>query len=223
MPDDQIAVRVRSLTHIVQNRPLFAGLDLTARTGEVHVLEGPSGVGKSTLLRMIGGIERPDNGRITVFGEQVTALRRSALRRYLRHQVGFVFQDAGLVEHWTVRKNIAVALAAAPRVPTSPPLPISAAAGHLDLGQHLLDRRASELSGGERQRVAIARILVRKPRLVLMDEPTAALDVKRTQLVARILRTLADEGAVVLVASHDADLADAADLRSELSEVASRA
>ncbi|MBA8990774.1 ABC-type lipoprotein export system ATPase subunit [Curtobacterium pusillum] len=220
MPDDQATVTVTSLNHTVRKRAVLAGLDLTAEAGTVHAVLGSSGVGKSTLLRLIGGLERPSGGTIRAFGQQVESLRRGALRRYLRDTVGFVFQDAGLVERWTVKKNIAAAQVASSRTPVSTPLSIEAAADRVDLPIRLLESRATELSGGERQRVSIARILVRKPPLVLLDEPTSALDELRTQMIAELIRDLADEGAVVLVVSHDTTLSDISDARTVLREPA---
>ncbi len=221
MNDDDAAVHVTGLHHTIGNRAVVCGLDLTARAGAVHAVTGSSGVGKSTLLRLLGGLERPTSGTIRVFDQQVDMLRGSALRRYLRDCVGFVFQDAGLVAQWTVRKNIAAVQAAAPRAPVSTPLSIEAAADRVDLPSRLLDARAGELSGGERQRVSIARVLVRKPPLVLLDEPTSALDADRTRMVVELIRDLADDGAVVLVASHDTVITDASDARTVLREASS--
>ncbi|WP_323743135.1 ATP-binding cassette domain-containing protein [Curtobacterium sp. VKM Ac-2887] len=105
--------------------------------------------------------------------------------------------------------------------PVSTPLSIEAAADRVDLPSRLLDARAGELSGGERQRVSIARVLVRKPPLVLLDEPTSALDADRTRMVVELIRDLADDGAVVLVASHDTVITDASDARTVLREASS--
>jgi putative ABC transport system ATP-binding protein len=218
MRDDQAAVSVTGLTHTVRNRAVLAGLDLTAQAGTVHAVLGSSGVGKSTLLRLIGGLERPSAGTIRALGQQVESLRGAALRRYLRNSVGFMFQDAGLVERWTVKQNIAAVQAATSSTPVSTPLSIEAAADRVDLPTRLLESRATELSGGERQRVSIARILVRKPPLILLDEPTSALDAHRTRMIAELVRDVADEGAVVLVASHDTALTDISDSRTLLSE-----
>lgn len=207
---------VRSLTHRVQNRRLFDGFDLVATAGGVHVITGPSGVGKSTLLRMVGGIETPDAGSIRVFGREVTCLRGRGLREYLRHSVGFVFQDPGLVDRWTVRKDLTVARAAAPRRPVAEPLSVESSLDQVGLDPDVLGRRCVDLSGGERQRVAFARILVRKPPLVLLDEPTAALDADRGATVCDLMRDLADSGAAVVVASHDPAVAESSDTLTEI-------
>lgn len=218
MHDDGAAVLVEDLVHTVGRRALFDGLHLAASAGRVHAVTGSSGVGKSTLLRVLGGIERPTSGTVRAFDDDVTALAGRRLRHHLRHRVGFVFQDAGLVERWTVRQDLAAAGAAVPREPVSTPLGVEAALDRLDLPPRLLDRRCRELSGGERQRVAIARILVRKPPLMLLDEPTAALDSGRTDLVVQLLRELAEDGAVVVVASHDPAVIAGADAQWELHE-----
>ncbi len=214
MPDSRPAVSITALEHALEGRRVFGSLDLTIRSGTVHALVGASGVGKSTLLRMIGGLERPHRGSIRCFEHDVTTLRGAKLRRYLRHEIGFVFQNAGLIEQWTVRKNLHEAARAASKQPTSPPMTIEAAVDRLDLPPTLLDQRAAELSGGERQRVAIARILVRKPPLVLLDEPTAALDSRRTALVTQLARELVDQGTTIVMASHDEALLRSADART---------
>lgn len=221
MCTSEAAVAVISLGHDVGNRSLFRGLDLTAHAGEVHAIVGSSGAGKSTLLRMLGGLERPGSGTIRAFDQEVTRLRGSALRRYLRDRVGFVFQNAGLVEQWTVRKHLAVAASAVPRNPLSAPVGLVAAADRVDVPRALLDQRVAALSGGERQRVAIASLLVRKPSLVLLDEPTAALDPVNTGLVVGILREFAEDGAAVIVASHDPGVLRTADAETRLPESAS--
>lgn len=218
MHDDGAAILVEDLVHTIGHRTLFDGLDLTASAGRVHAVTGSSGVGKSTLLRVLGGIERPTSGTVRAFDDDVTALAGRRLRHHLRHRVGFVFQDAGLVERWTVRQDLAAAGAAVPHEPVSTPLGLEAALDRLDLPSRLLDRRCGELSGGERQRVALARLLVRKPPLMLLDEPTAALDGGRTGLVVRLVRELAEDGAVVVVASHDPAVIAGADAQWALHE-----
>lgn len=216
MPASRPAVSITALEHALEGRELFGGLDLTIQSGTVHALVGASGVGKSTLLRMIGGLQRPHGGSIRSFEHDVTTLRGAKLRRYLRHDIGFVFQDAGLIEEWTVRRNLHAAAKAASDHPTSPPMTIEAAIDRLDLPRTLLGQRAAELSGGERQRAAIARILVRKPPLVLLDEPTAALDGRRTTLINEIAHELVDQGATIVVASHDEHLLQSADERTSI-------
>lgn len=210
-------VRVAALDHGVAGRQVFKGFTMDALPGQVHVLVGPSGSGKSTLLRLLGGLERPDSGSITVFGREVSRFRGRERRRFLHDNAGFVFQSGGIVEHWTGRKNVSVAAFARPQSPVSNPLSVNDAAEALDLSPELLERRALELSGGERQRISIARLLVRKPGLVLLDEPTSALDPARTALVVGLMKSLASDGTVVVVASHDPAVIATADARTALS------
>lgn len=212
------AVSVTGLEHEVGGRQLFNGLDVEVAPASVHAMAGASGIGKSTLLRVIGGLERPSAGSVHVFEHNVTSFGRAQRRRYLRNDVGFVFQDAGVVDQWTVRKTLASAASAGPRTPTAAPMSVEEAAERLDLPRLLLDRRAMELSGGERQRVALACILVRMPRLVLLDEPTAALDAQRTELVAQLAHELADAGTTVILATHDPELLRRADTHTLLTE-----
>jgi putative ABC transport system ATP-binding protein len=129
MHDDGAAILVEDLVHTIGHRALFDGLHLTASTGRVHAVTGSSGVGKSTLLRVLGGIERPAAGMVRVFDDDVPALAGRRLRHHLRHRVGFVFQDAGLVERWTVRQDLAAAGAAVPREPVSTPARCGGGAG----------------------------------------------------------------------------------------------
>lgn len=216
MGTSEPAIEAIGIRHEVGGRLLFDALDLTVRAGDVHAVVAPSGAGKSTLLRMIGGLERPGAGTIRVLDHDVTALRGAELRRHLRDRVAFVFQDAGLVERWTVRQNITAAAAAAPHIPVGEPSSLDEAADLLHLPQALLGRRAAELSGGERQRVAIAGVLVRKPPVVLMDEPTAALDAELTDRVVHLVRDLSDQGATIVMATHDPVVIGAADSTSTL-------
>lgn len=181
---------------------VFGPSTLTAVTGA-------SGVGKSTFLRLVGGVERPAPRVVLVDGADLGVLSDRRLRRFRRDRVGFVSQDAGLVPSWSVRENLALAERATPNRPISRPCsPLEACAS---LGvDGLADTPVHALSGGERQRVALARVLVRRPGLVLLDEPTAALDAASTAIVIETIDVLRSEGATVIVATHDGDVVRAA-------------
>jgi len=205
-----LGVMLRDLTHLVAGRSLIRDLHANADARALTAVVGPSGSGKSTLLRVVGGLERPTRGLVQVGDLTVNALGAGAQRKYLREQVGFVFQDAGLVEHWSARKNISIALKALPSSPASDQLGIEDAADAVGI-DGVLDAPAYSLSGGERIRVAFARLLVRKPALVLADEPTAALDAENANEIHVLLRSLADAGSTVLTATHDRDLIERCD------------
>ena len=178
-------------------------VDFTLRAGEFVSLAGPSGSGKSTLLHVIGGLDRPDEGTITVDGEDVTALGDSELADLRLHKIGFVFQAYNLIPVLSARENVEFIMQlqgvdAAERG--------ERALGTLDsLGMRdLADRRPGEMSGGQQQRVAIARAIVTNPALLLADEPSANLDTGTTGELLELLKRLNKErGVTILTATHD--------------------
>ena len=190
-------------------RPLD-GLDLSVASGELVLLLGASGCGKTTLLSALAAILSPTSGTIRVGDVEVTELRGRALRDYRRYTVGIVFQAFNLVPSLTARENVEAPLRAA----GVSGRPARARASELLKRFGLDDRsrhRPGDLSGGEQQRVAIARALVHDPPLLLADEPTAHLDYVQVDAVLRHLRRLAAPGRVVVVATHDERLLPLAD------------
>lgn len=185
-------------------------LNLTAEAGELVVLLGPSGSGKTTLLSCLGGILAPTSGRILVHGTDVTELRGAALEEYRRTTVGFVFQAFNLVPSLSARENVAVPLllnGTKRRDALARADELLARVGLADRAGH----KPAQLSGGQQQRVAVARGLIRDPRLLLADEPTANLDYISAEAVIDLLRALRDEGRVIIVSTHDARLVPIAD------------
>src|SRR3954447_26069050 len=186
------------------------GLDLDAKSGELVLLLGASGCGKTSLLSVLAGILRPARGSAVVAGVEVTALRGAALTHYRRDTVGVVFQAFNLVPSLTALENTMAPLRAA-RVKRA--VARERASKLLDqVG--LTDRvqfRPGDLSGGQQQRVAIARALVHDPPVLLADEPTAHLDYIQVEGVLRLLRDLADAGRTVIVATHDERMMPLAD------------
>ena len=175
-------------------------LDLTLPLTGVTALFGPSGSGKTTLLRCIAGLERAPHGRLTVAGE-IWQDTRHWVPTYQR-PLGYVFQEASLFSHLTVDGNLNYGIR---RISTTARVSMEHAIELLGISQ-LLDRKPDRLSGGERQRVAIARALAVNPRLLLMDEPLAALDLKRKQEILPYLERLHDELKIpVLYVSHSPD------------------
>jgi len=191
------------------------GVSLEVREGEFLAILGLSGSGKSTLLRCINRLIDPTEGRVWIFGSEVTALRGAGLRA-LRRQVAMIFQQFNLVKRHTV---IANALAGAlGRSPLLPSLVLSFSTDERQRALECLDRvglagrassRADALSGGQQQRVAIARALMQQPRLILADEPVASLDPALRHSVMRHIEVLnRDEGLTVLCSLHDIDLVE---------------
>jgi molybdate transport system ATP-binding protein len=177
-------------------------LELTLATSSRRVsIAGPSGAGKSTTLRILAGLERRATGRVRVHEEAWLDTASRAFRPAWERGVGWVPQDSLLFPHLGVRENLTYAGASESAV--------REVAARLGIDA-LLDRRTRHLSGGERQRVAIARALLKKPRLLLLDEPFAALDPDRRESVVETVRELAgDNGTILVLASHDAAVTEA--------------
>lgn len=198
-------------TFEAENAPVRAlrGVDLTVQAGEFVALMGPSGCGKSTLLNLVAGLDVPDEGTITVAGEQVTGRSEDDLARLRRRHIGIVFQFFNLLEGMTVLENVALPALIAGRKRR---MAETRARDLLDL-LGIGDKAASlpgVLSGGQRQRLAIARALANEPTLLLADEPTGALDSEGGAEVIELLRRLHTGGQTVILVTHDADVAAAA-------------
>ena len=186
---------------------VLRGASLAIRQGEMVALVGASGVGKSTLLHLLGALDRPTAGRVLWEGEDLFGRPESGLVRYRRHAVGFVFQFYNLLGEMSALEN-AMIPALLVRRPAQEARELAAAAlAEVGLGDRL-GHRPGELSGGEQQRVAIARALVNAPKLILADEPTGNLDPKTSEIIYDLfLRLQAERGLAFLVATHNPDLA----------------
>jgi lipoprotein-releasing system ATP-binding protein len=190
---------------------VLRGASLILRAGEMVALVGASGVGKSTLLHILGAVDRPTAGRVLFAGEDVFARSEAALTRFRRQEVGFVFQFYNLLSEMTALEN-AMVPALLQRVPIREARARAAdALADVGLGDRL-QHRPGELSGGEQQRVAIARALMNAPRVILADEPTGNLDPKTSGVIYDLfLRLQAERGLALLIATHNPDLAARAD------------
>lgn len=177
-------------------------LDLDLPASAFVVVRGPSGCGKSTLLNLLGLLDRPSAGALTVAGLELTRLDFAAAAQFRRDQVGFLFQDAGLIEPMTAAANVGLPLAYREVPHRERDALVRAALDRVGLTGRLKSQ-VSELSGGERQRVGLARALVANPPLLICDEPTAALDEANSHSIADLLAARAAEGATVVCSSHD--------------------
>jgi lipoprotein-releasing system ATP-binding protein len=208
--------------HISKDYPTPAGplrivsdVSLELPQGSAVSIMGPSGSGKSTLLYMLGALEPPTSGTVTLDDQNPFLLDGKQLAAFRNQRIGFVFQDHCLLPQCSVIENVLT-----PTLVTSPNGKVTERAQELlkqvGLGQRL-DHRPAELSGGEKQRVALARALIMKPRLLLCDEPTGNLDQKSAEVVAGMLLDIhAQANTILIVVTHSSDLAARFPRRFEL-------
>jgi phospholipid/cholesterol/gamma-HCH transport system ATP-binding protein len=217
--DDDLLVRVRGVTYSVATRRIFDGLDLDIRRGEVTAIMGPSGTGKTTLLRLITGQVRADRGEVTVDGLDVAALGREDLYR-LRRRMGMLFQNGALLTDIDVYENVAFPLREHTRLPERLLRQIVLTKLHAVGLRGAARLMPSELSGGMARRVALARAIVMDPSLLIYDEPFVGLDPISMGVVMRLIRRLNDAlGLTSIVVSHDVhEIANVADMSYLLSE-----
>ncbi|MBI1849387.1 MAG: ABC transporter ATP-binding protein, partial [Planctomycetes bacterium] len=191
--------------------PAVRDASVSIRGGESVVLLGRSGSGKTTLLNLIGGIDRPDAGRVVLDGQDTASLDDAALSRLRLETIGFVFQFFNLLPALTARDNVALPLRFQGRSRAGAAAAAEAAARDAAIADRL-DRYPHQLSGGEMQRVAIARAIAPRPRLLLADEPTGNLDSENGTRILDLLRQLTREHGVALVlATHDPNAVRIAD------------
>jgi lipoprotein-releasing system ATP-binding protein len=167
-----------------ENGPLevevLKGINLSVTPGEIVVIMGPSGVGKSTLLHVIGGLDRPSSGQVLIDSEDLFALKDRALAVFRNNSIGFVFQFHHLLPEFTALENVMLPGMMHGREVSAAKERAQKLLNEIGL-EHRLDHKPSELSGGEQQRVAVARALINNPRLILADEPTGNLDKKNSE------------------------------------------
>jgi lipoprotein-releasing system ATP-binding protein len=194
--------------------PVLEGADLSLEPGDSVAIMGPSGSGKSTFLYLAGALDKPTSGTVTVDGTNLATLNEKQAAAFRNQHIGFVFQDHALLPQCTVLENVLVpALVAAPG-----PYDVRARSLLERVGlSHRLDHFPAQLSGGEKQRAAIARALIREPRLLLCDEPTGNLDRESASTVADLLLELhTAQKTVLVVVTHSAELASRFPQRYEL-------
>ena len=201
-------LEVRALAKRYGETPVFAGVDLHVEAGEFVAIVGESGVGKSTLLNCIAGLDRIDGGTLRVCGEDIAALDEAAAARLRRRAMGFVFQAFHVLPYLDVFHNVALPLLLQGQPDADRVHAMLAAVGLRDLAGRL----PQQLSGGQLQRVAIARALVHRPALILADEPTGNLDPKTAERVIDLLAAqVRHEGAACVLATHSRMAAARAD------------
>ncbi|CDW57829.1 ABC tran domain containing protein [Trichuris trichiura] len=181
-------------------------INFSIEKGEVAVILGPSGAGKSTVLNILGGMDSCDEGKVVVDGTNIAAFSDKELTTYRRNDVGFVFQFYNLVPNLTAKENVELASQI-----VSDAMEPEAVLQSVGLGERM-DNFPAQLSGGEQQRVTIARALAKRPKLLLCDEPTGALDFETGKQILKILQDTAREnGTTVVIITHNSAIAPMAD------------
>ena len=215
-------VSIRNLDHFFGEgklkKQILFDIDLTLNSGEVIILKGPSGSGKTTLLTLMGGLRSPQSGSLEVFGRELVGAKKDRLVK-TRRNIGYIFQSHNLLMSLTAKQNVQMSLELHDGLRSSQierrAIAILESVG---LAEHI-NYHPQSLSGGQKQRVAIARALVSHPKMVLADEPTAALDSKSGRDVVELMQQLArEQGCTILIVTHDNRILDVADRIIELED-----
>jgi len=189
------------------------GINFDIQKGEFVVIVGPSGAGKSTVLNILGGMDTCDEGQVLIEGRDISKLTRRELTTYRRLDIGFVFQFYNLVPNLTALENVELSAQIVPSAKNAKS--VLESVGLVDR----LDHFPAQLSGGEQQRVAIARALAKKPKMLLADEPTGALDYKTGKEILKLLQnTCKDTGTTVILITHNQAIAPIADRVIEIND-----
>jgi lipoprotein-releasing system ATP-binding protein len=198
-----------------KNLQVLSGIDFTLKNGESASIVGPSGCGKSTFLYILGGLEPPTSGNVSLEGQNPYAMSEKDAAAFRNQQIGFVFQDHHLLPQCSVLENVLIPTLVSPADETAP----KRAADLLEqvgLAERI-HHRPHELSGGEKQRAALARALILKPQLLLCDEPTGNLDAESSETVVSLLLDLERrQGNMLIVVTHDLEVADRFKLKFRL-------
>lgn len=185
---------------------VLKGIDIGIEKGEICVLLGPSGSGKSTLLNIIGGIETPDSGSITIHGETIGDMNEKSLTLYRRKHLGYIFQMYNLIPNLNIKENIEVGAYL-----SDTPLDVDDLLKTLGLYEHR-HKLANQLSGGQQQRTAIGRAIVKNPDILLCDEPTGALDYNTSKDILKLIEDVSRKyGNTVVMVTHNDALQNMAD------------
>ncbi|MDO5033194.1 ABC transporter ATP-binding protein [Corynebacterium sp.] len=214
-------ISMRGGVYRIGDRVLWEGVDADVSPGQIVAVTGPSGCGKTTLLNCFGLLDSLSQGSLHLFGTDIATMSQRQARKLRRSTLSYLFQDFALIDTDSVEQNVSVAMP--PRTPRS---------ARADVGDQALEKvglggrgkeKVFSLSGGEQQRVSFARILVRQPRLILADEPTASLDKHNADRVMSLLREQAERGAAVVVVTHDERVRDQCMSTVDLSRYSPRA
>jgi putative ABC transport system ATP-binding protein len=193
----------------------LAGVSLTIERGEHTAIIGPSGSGKSSLMNILGGLDRPTRGTYRFEGEDVGEMDDDSLADFRSRRIGFVFQSFQLLPRLSALQNVELPMVYAGLLPAERRERAAAMLERVGLGSRM-GHRPTQLSGGQQQRVAIARALVNNPKILLADEPTGNLDTHTGELILALFRRLAGEGRTVILVTHNPEIAAVTPRRIEI-------
>lgn len=191
-------IELNNISKAFGNKIIFENYSLVIDDGDFIVVTGESGCGKTTLLNIIGSLESVDSGNVVADGLDIS--KKSNQTEYLKNQVGFLFKNFALVDNKTVSKNLDIV-----KKSCRSKVSIDQALEAVGLSDKK-EQKVYSLSGGEQQRIALARLMVKKCKYIIADEPTGSLDRKNAQIVISILKKFNEEGKTIILATHDEDL-----------------
>lgn len=198
-------IELKNINKSYSNKYLFKNLDFSIKKGEMVAITGPSGIGKSTLLNIIGLIDKPDSGEVVICSNKNPFDKEKVKLKLFRYNIGYLFQNYALVDNYTVSKNLDIALE---YVKNKNKKRLKEEAlekvGLLDK----LNNKIFELSGGEQQRIALARLMLKEKDIILADEPTGSLDEDNRDIILKLLKQLNDEGKTIVLVTHDKTVAN---------------
>ncbi len=188
----------------------LSDVSFSVETGEYVAIMGESGSGKTTLLNILAALDQPTSGKVFLDGKDLTMVKEREIAAFRRDNLGFVFQDFNLLDTFSLKDNIFLPLVLAGKSPKEMELRLNPIAEQLGI-THLLEKYPYEVSGGQKQRAAVARALISKPKLILADEPTGALDSKSTDGLLDVFSAIHATGQTILMVTHSIKAASRAD------------
>ncbi len=207
MKEREVLLELKKVSKIYGNLKALSEVDLTVKRGDWLSIMGPSGSGKTTMINIIGCMDRPSLGEVILDGQLISKEKAKSLTEIRRDKIGLIFQQFHLIPYLSALENVMVAQYYHSLPDKEEALEALDRVGLKERADHL----PSQLSGGEQQRVCIARALINSPEILLADEPTGNLDEENEQMVIGILKKLHEEGATIIVVTHDPEVGDVAE------------
>ncbi|HFU1091394.1 TPA: ABC transporter ATP-binding protein [Streptococcus suis] len=209
-------IEIQGLKKSFQQRVIFSDLNMKLEKGNIYALIGKSGSGKTTLLNMLAKLEKADGGRIDYQGQDLSKL---ASQQFFRDHMGYLFQTIGLLDNQSIGDNLDLGFVGQKVKKEQRQRLQNEALEQVNLGYLDLEQKVYTLSGGEAQRVALAKLILKNPPLILADEPTAALDPKNSEEVMQLLTGLKNDNRVIVIATHNPAVWEKADVVIDMKEI----